>query len=96
MVPFKLHESFSVQAALDNEPTSCCAEESTLLRWKRAWKAKKQQTELALKSLLAKEKCHTWNLLDETSLLTNIRTKIKHWLSFVTKLLVAAGFEAPT
>lgn len=96
MVPFKRHESASVQEVLDGKPTACCAEESTMLRWKKAFAARALQTEMALRLLLSKVRGKYRPLLNETSLLTQLRKNNFHWLSLVTRLLLAAGFGPPT
>lgn len=95
--PFKHYESKVIQKVIDGDTFDCPAEDSTMNRWLNEYKNASDQVNGALTSLWMKLRNMHRELLSGRSLLNQIRQiHTDNWYSFVSTLLVNAGYGTYT
>ena len=95
--PFKHYASRVIQKVLDGRSEGCCAEDSTIRRWKREFENSRGRMDAALSALQTIYRKKPKNLLSPVSLLTQTQLhRPLGWYPFVTRLLVNHGFADST
>lgn len=96
MVPHKHYASEVIEAELDGSRNDCHADQSTMDRWKKAFRSQKKWFEGALRSLWSKDRGNHFPLLDKISLLQSAIDKGSGWLAFVHKVVINSGLKPHT
>ena len=96
MLPHKNYASDVVQREIEESGNSCPAEESTITRWKSAFKKQRQLLDGLLSSLWLELSKSQSSLIHPISLLSALRKQKSNWLSFVHRILINHGFSIHT
>lgn len=94
--PYKHYESNVIEKTLNNDDFTCPAEDSTIGRWRKAYKQNKQQIEGILRCILCLTKNYHKFLFFKASLLAMIKNNGPGWLTVVSQSLINFGFRSPT
>ncbi len=96
MQPFKRYVTEVVEAVLDNVDESCPAEGRTIKRWRDWFLSRTAMFEVKLRTLKQRLEGDVVNILYPPSLLLEIRSTGKGWLSRLTRQLVNSENEIHT
>jgi hypothetical protein len=97
ILPFKRYDAQTIQATLDESPDNCCtADESTMARWRRDFAGAQEAIAALLVSYYMRLTENSASLFDVENITARIKAGQKHWLSFVTRLLINSGHRAST
>ncbi len=96
MQPFKRYVSEVVEVVLDNVDESCPAEGRTIKRWRDWFLSRTAMFEVKLRTLKQRLEGDVVNILYPPSLLHEIRSTGKGWLSRLTRQLVNSENEIHT
>jgi len=96
--PYKHYDSETIQHVLDGSGgASCCAaDDSTIRRWKSSFAESAADISQRLTSIRAQMSDEKIPIQDSEEILNRIRGKEKHWLAFVTALLINGGHKLHT
>jgi hypothetical protein len=97
ILPYKHYEAPAIQKTLDDEPdASCAADDSTLRRWRESFAEASPLIIALLTALYMKVANNAAPLFHFGGILSNIRARQKHWLTFVFQLLINSGHRLRT
>ena len=96
--PYKHYASDVIQAVLDDseEASDCCADNSTIHRWKAEFSSSHPDISQRLASIYAKVTSAPIPLVKAETILNEIKRKEDSWLPFVMKLLINGGHKICT
>jgi len=96
--PYKHYDTDTIQSVLDEseEAKACVVDDSTIRRWKNEFTEKEPEINQELASIRTRETDEKVPLILAEQLLTRIRSRHKHWLRFVTALLINNGCKICT
>jgi len=96
MVPHKHYASEVIEAELDGSRDDCPADQSTMDRWKKAFRDQRKWFEGILRALWSKDHRSHFPLLDKISLLQSMIDKGSGWLAFVHKAAINSAMNLHT
>jgi hypothetical protein len=96
--PYKHYGANVIQAAIDSseDALSCAADNSTIQRWKTGFANAESDINQRLSSVYVRTVEATVPIASTESILKRIRHSKKHWLPFVTSLLINSGHKTCT
>jgi hypothetical protein len=96
--PNKQYDSLTIQSILDGrkEAATCAADDSTIRRWRNAFKGNEPKINQVLASIRGRAIDEKVPLIPAEQIVTRIRTVHKRWLGFVTALLINNGYKSCT
>jgi hypothetical protein len=90
--PRKHYSSDTIQEVLDGGGT-CCADDSTIRRWRGGFAEASPDIEQRLRSLFAQETNTHAPISTGAKTLNGIRRSVPRWLAFVMELLINGGYK---
>lgn len=91
MLPFKHYGSAVIESVIDNSRSDCPADDSTISRWRKMFAAISTQIEGELRAYWSRENGRHFPLLNQNSLLHDIKLEGPGWLAFVHDRLSKSG-----
>ena len=96
--PYKHYDTDTIQHAIDDSEEALVidADDTTIRRWRKEYADSQAEIEQELASVYARETGATVPIHAASRLLPYIRTSIRRWLAYVTRLLINSGHRVRT
>jgi len=96
--PYKHYDSNAIQSVLDGSvnTSTFVADVSTIRRWKTEFAKAESDISQKLTSVYAQMTDEKVPIGDSVHIMDRVKIKTKHWLAFVTKLLINSGYKICT